>query len=560
MNTIRESSFGKYEGYHETLYDGYMRTSQYITLKSGLKLASDFYFPTKNGRKAEEAFPVILLYTPYGRRKYTGETVNGERISVINENFDIPGLTAYGYVAAVVECRGTGASFGVRRVVNSREEAADGKEVIEWLAKQPFCDGKVGTVGSSYKGQTQLEVISMRPEPLKASFIGCTDYNKYDGWVRGGIPRAFGSQPDTDWGNTPEEIQASIDRVVEMTVPVDEDPDRILLRQAVAGHVDCGKQIPMMRDLNWRNSILPEIDAEVWNVLSASSYKDEINASGVAVYLAGGTYDVFRRDTFIIYQNLTLPKKLTLGPWYHTVKKLEPAWETEILRWFDYWLKGIDNGIMEEDPYSIRVANYNFASGCYLGEGTGYYRFEKEWPLHAGTRRTFFLSPEKPEKECGIAPVVGSLKEEKGTETASDYTAVYGIKTSKESRLTTEESGMGVDQQGMVYTGSPFQEDTVFIGHPMAHLTFSLEEPGWMEDHFDTDIFLTVSDYDPETGLAFEITDGHLRASLRASKENPYYDFMGLPWHENNIGDNEYLKLHEKTSLDIDLMPLSYCI
>ena len=115
-------------------------------------------------------------------------------------------LSLYGYVIVIAEVRGTGASFGCRKTTNSRQEAKDGKDIIDWISVQPFCNGKVGMAGYSYTGQTVLECISMEPKPLKAAFVGMTDFNKYDGWIRGGIPRAFGNDPDIDFGKTPEQI------------------------------------------------------------------------------------------------------------------------------------------------------------------------------------------------------------------------------------------------------------------------------------------------------------------------------------------------------------------
>ena len=570
----KRSALGIYEGYSEKKYDGYALHSHYMTLKSGLRLAYDVYIPTKDGAEAAEPLPLIMLYSPYGRRLYSGKTLpEGTREIVPKEREDWPSLTAYGYVFAIVECRGTGASFGVRKIVNSREEAADGAEALEWLAAQPFCDGNVGTVGSSYKGQSQLEIISQRPPHLRASFIGCTDYNKYDGWIRNGVPRAFGSRPDTDWGTTPEERAAAIDREVMNTVPVDEDPDRKLLREAITEHTQNGTQTAAMRDLNWRNSVDSYSGYHCWEDLSASTYKEEINASGTAIYLAGGNFDVFRRDTFIIYQNLTTPKKLTLGPWYHTLPKNEPKWETEVHRWFDYWLKGIDNGITREKPYAIHVANYDFAGDRYQGEGTGYYRSEDSWPLHEGRRTAFYPGPASGDVNAGNAStegaaavkngaVYGSLGTAPDAETSAfTYHTVYGIRTSKESKFTTEENGMGVDQQGIVFTGAPLTEEQTFIGHPMMHIAFSVEDPGWMAGgKLDTDFFATVSDFDPVSGRAFQFSDGHLRASLRAVKDNPPYDFLGLPWHENLEGSNEYLETGKRYDLDFDLMPAAYCL
>lgn len=539
----------------EKRFDGFVIHSAYMTLKNGIRLAYDVCIPTLDGVETKEPLPLILHYTPYGRRRYTGRlTEDGKRETVPSDMDGWTKLTAYGYIFATVECRGTGASFGVRKIVNSREEAAEGAEALDWLAGQPFCNGRVGTVGASYNGQTQLEMLSCCPKHIKACFIGMTDFNKFDGWIRNGVPRAFGSKPDTDWGNTPEELAAAIDREVNNTVPVDGDENKVLLREAVTEHTKNGEQVAAMRDFNWRDCVDEYSGYKCWTDLSASTYKDKINSTGAAIYLLGGIYDVFRRDTFVIYHNLTLPKKLLWGPWYHVSPKIEPNWGDEGKRWFDYWLKGIDNGIMDEKPITMRVGNYNFETGKHTGEGTGYYRTSDTWPLHEGERYTFYPA-------AGENNLNGQLGRLASGEHKLSYKGAYGIKTSKESAFTVMPDGSGLDQLGAVFTSEPAVKDMVFTGHPMAHVRFTLDDAGWMEGGKpDADIFVTLSDYDPETDKAFIISDGHLRSSMRNSGGEAPYDFLGLPWHRCLIGDNEYLEKGGEYTLDFDLMPLSYCI
>ena len=560
------SAPGQYSGYSEAEYDefDYERHSQYVEMSDGVKIAVDYYIPTKDGVAETKPLPVVFHLTPYGRTHYEDADYGISPYAKDGLDPDCDGdldqfeLLQYGYVLAIAEVRGTGASYGTRVTTNSRREAKDGAEIIEWLAAQSFCDGKVATVGYSYTGQTQLEMISMKPEHLVASTVAMTDYNKYDGWFRNGVPRAFGTQPDTQWGDTPEEVEETVKSLVAETVPVDEDPDGTMMEEAIREHQGSLSQIELFKTKIWRNSFCEETNSELWNEVSASTYKDDINDSGVAIYCFGGDYDVFRRDTIMMYHNLTTPKKLLMGSWYHIEEKEDIPWGVEMHRWFDYWLKGIDNGVITEDPITIKVANYNFAEGTHQGEGTGYIMTTDVWPIDEGTRETLYLADGT--TLSGSSLDDGILTNTEPETATVEYDVKYGTKTSVETQLTTNENGTGVDQLAKTFTGAPLTEDKEIIGHPYANVSISLEDAGWMTENLDTDVFVFLSDYDPETDEAFLITEGHIRASLRAESDNCPYDFLSVPWHEDNVGSNEYLELGEAYDLSMDMMPTAYTV
>ena len=537
-------------------YDGSRYIHRYVEVEDGTKLSVVIHIPTKNKVDAGP-LPVVMQYTPYDHLVYKKDE-NGETVIAFADSMGIRNLLPYGYVVVFAHVRGCGASFGVRKVVCSRQEAKDGAFIVEWLAKQSFCNGKVMTAGQSYNGQTQLEIISQKPEHLVASYIGKTDFNRYDGWVRNGIPRAFGSRPDIDWGTTEEEKQKTVDWVTASTVPVDGDEDRVLLHKAIEEHLENGTQTKAQRDYLWRDSYSPECDGEFWNILSASTYVKDINDSGVAVYLDGGTQDVFKRDTIMLYHNLTLNKKLIFGPWDHVGPKKTPEPWTQMLRWADYWLKDIENGVMAEKPITLRVVQYDFENHTYQGDGTGYYRRETQWPLHEGRRDTFYLSEEPSgDKEFSSSYLLSASAVQSAKQF---YRAAYGVKSSVESNSLSDSSGKGAAQLGLNYFTEPFRNDTEYIGHPIANLTFVLDDMGNMDQQCDLDFFISLSDYDPERKEMFQFGNGWLRSSLRKESPNCPYDFLGLPWHENKKGDNEYLKPGETYQVTIDLTPVFYRI
>ena len=223
---------------------------------------------------------------------------------------------------------------------------------------------------------------------------------------------------------------------------------------------------------------------------------------------------------------------MTIGPWYHIKPKVDPNWDVEQLRWFDYWLKDIDNGIMEEDPIYLKTAN--------LEENNGY-RWKTEWPVNAGSQTTMYLSGDQDNLSLATAKAED--------ECYTDYDVVYGIKTGVESELSAD-----VDAKGLCFTTGAFSDDFEITGHAMTYLNFEL-----LSDESDIDFFVTVSDYDPATDTSVLFSDGHLRASLRGTEEAPY-DFLGLPWHPANEENIQLIEQGQIYELAIDLMPTSYII
>lgn len=532
----KESAPGRYYGYSNPEYNGSKRFSEYITMRDGTPIAVDYYRPSKDGAVEEKPLPVVWRLTPYGRAVYEdgklvpGKTFKedpaGDRLETVQWDIMVDVLTSYGYVVGYADCRGMKASGGVRWAANSLDEGMDGYEINEWFAAQPFCDGNTGMFGSSYTGQTQLEVLRTCPPHLKAACVCMTDFNKYDGWVRGGIARAFGSQPDLDYRLE-----------LESAAPVDGDEDRVLIREAVKQHAYNGKQVALFQNLRNRDDWCEDSDSEYWNQVSASTYKDRINSSNAAVYLIGGWFDVFRRDTVIMYNNLTLPKKMIIGPWFHTRPKREVSLVIEHVRFYDYWLKGIDNGIMREDPIYMK---------CINGESGKDWSFEMCWPLPGEKPLRFYLSKE----ESGTieSAADGTLTQEayQETEEQSSYEADFTVEDGVETPCPLD-----LEKKAMTFTSEAFDKPVHLTGHGIMSL--------WMAANTeDIDLFVTVTDVS-EDGSIRQVTDGHLRASKRQTHVPPY-NFLELPWHRGNALDERKLVSGRPYRLEIDLMPVNYMI
>lgn len=163
---------------------GYIRNVM-VPMRDGVKLATDIYFPaTKEGTPMPGKFPVLVNRTPYGKGAPppTVPTMTPEQEKRRNAPMF---FASQGYVVVVQDCRGQFDSEGTFYIdVN---EGTDGFDTVEWAAKQPWSNGKIGTYGGSYSSQVQNSMAVLRPPHLSAMFVmvGPSDYFE-EGAYRGG--------------------------------------------------------------------------------------------------------------------------------------------------------------------------------------------------------------------------------------------------------------------------------------------------------------------------------------------------------------------------------------
>ena len=170
------------------------RQSLYVPVRDGTRLAVNVYRPAVDGKPVAERLPVIFAFTPY-RARYRAD--DGRIVeAALEDRLALRSLLRAGYVVAVADIRGKGASFGHRRGFQDRTEARDGHDLVEWLAKQPYSSGKVGMIGCSYLGGSTFHTATTAPPSLKAVFIGATELDKYSFVRNGGITAQFNTRPD----------------------------------------------------------------------------------------------------------------------------------------------------------------------------------------------------------------------------------------------------------------------------------------------------------------------------------------------------------------------------
>ncbi len=292
-------------------YPDVVSTSHYVPVRDGTRLAMSVYRPAVNSKAVDKPLPVIFVFTPYrGRSKDADGKVTETALS---DNLGLRSLLRAGYVVAVADIRGKGASFGHRRGFQDRTEALDGRDLVEWLAKQPYSDGSVGMVGCSYLGGAAFQVATTAPPSLKAAFIGASDLDKYAFVRNGGITAQFNTRPD-------EEPEVDL-----ATVPMDEDRDGSMLKAAVAEHAANTPMGPLWYAMPYRDSMSAFTGTKFWEEVGPYTYLDTVKRAGIATYFWGNWRD--EPTSQVILSAANLGSRFLAGPGSHCVpaRRLRPA-------------------------------------------------------------------------------------------------------------------------------------------------------------------------------------------------------------------------------------------
>lgn len=289
-----------------------------IALLDGTRLSARIWFP-----ETDHPCPAILEYHPYAKRYATAK-----RDEIAHGFF-----ARQGYVSIRVDMRGAGESEGVMSDEYTNQERADAVEVINWIASQDWCSGAVGMFGLSWGGFNSLQLAAIAPPPLKAVAVaGATDDQfREDAHFLGGVTAS-------------DHIGWSTALFSFLTRPP--DPDM------------AGKQ--------WKKLWKKRLDALEWMLPRWLSHPARDNywtngfpsasSDGIRVpaLVAGGTADVFATSVLRMVERQPDMVKAVIGPWAHKFPNMGipgPAidWLAQCTRWYDRWLKEVENGA-EKDP------------------------------------------------------------------------------------------------------------------------------------------------------------------------------------------------------------------
>ncbi len=440
---------------------------QWIPMADGVRLSATLYMP--DALKAGEKFPALLEYLPYRKDDSTAA-----RDYPVHHWF-----AAHGYVSVRVDIRGFGTSEGTpTNREYSEQEHLDGEQVIAWLASQPWSTGKVGMFGISWGGFNSIQMAMRHPPALKAIIaVDATeqlfhdDIHYIDGMMH------F------------DEFELNMDLAPSMTGAPDYTLDEKMLG--------------------------PRFDSEPWSLEYFRHQRDgtfwqaperPLSEIKIPCFLIGGLLDGYRDSIPRMFQQVKAPVKAIVGPWNHTFPNdAEPGpqieWRDQALRWWDYWLKGRNTGVMTEPALSIYVQDWH-APDPKLKTVPGKWRGEVGWPPQNVTSTTLYL----------FDAHVLSTEQAKAATHELRYVPDIGVEAGFWwGELLSDQRP--VDAFSLTYDSVPLRTDLTILGRPHALLQVSASAPL-------ADWFARLSDVAPD-GTVTQVAGAGMNGAQRDNPAEP---------------------------------------
>ncbi len=445
-----------------------------IILGDGCRLSARVWKPAD---ASDDPVPVILEYLPYRKRDGT----------CARDALTHPWFAARGYACVRVDMRGNGDSEGLMEDEYTPQEMSDAVEVIDWLAAQPWCTGRVGMMGISWGGFNGLQVAALAPDPLKAVITLCSTVDRFadDIHYKGGCLL----NENLGWGATMWSFSSRA-------------PD------------------PALRPHDWREMWLERLDAEpflpsIWlrhqrrdAYWRHGSVIEDYSAIKTKVLAVGGWGDAYKNAVPQLVEALPGAKGI-VGPWVHkyphfAVPEPRIGFLQEALRWWDRWLKDADTGVERDPDYraylmdGVRPATwYTQRPGRWIAETQGATSHLPTQRLHltdaglghtSGPLARHVASPQ----DCGAA--------------AGEYCAIW---------LGPEMPGdqRGDDALSACFDTGPLAQDMDIVGAPRLTLTLAADRP-------QAQIAVRLCHVHPD-GASTRITYGVLNLSHRRSAADP---------------------------------------
>jgi len=452
----------------------------WIPVRDGTRLAATFYKPA-----SDERFPAIFDFHPY--RKDDSAPRGDNRYHYFAQR---------GYITVRVDVRGTGSSEGAPADNEYvLQEQLDGYDVIEWLAAQDWCTGKIGMWGGSYGGFNSVLVASQAPPHLTAIspwFYADDGYSDGDHF-EGGCLSALG---------------LSYYGLGMLTMSALPPHPQYYEEQAGRWEEEWRTRLEAYEPwvLEWFRH---QTNDAFWRV---QSLRPDYQSIKCPIFMIGGWGDHFRNSIPRMLQHCQVPMKAIIGPWVHTLPSIgNPGpnidFHYQLLRWWDYWLKGIDNGVMDEPSLAVYVQR-DRPPGMFAEFAQGYWRYEKGWPIEDAQEHVYCFHPN------GIlsqqAPTV-----EDDTPDQFKYRPDVGVMGNvwfSQANTLGEEQSLD-EAYSLTYTTAPLKEDLEILGFPRVQLFASSSAE-------NTAFVVKLTEVNP-VGESNLVTYGVLNASHRNSHTEP---------------------------------------
>jgi putative CocE/NonD family hydrolase len=373
-----------------------------IPSRDDVHLASDIYRPACEGEALLDRFPTILLRTSYNKK--------AQRYVEIADF-----VTVRGYVVVSQDFRGRYRSEGTGQYFHTANphEGRDGYDTVEWIASQPWSNGRVGTVGSSHPGLAQLHMALYRPPHLTAIWPDATPINSYDHQVRQGgamqlhmfgalFIHALEAQEVQNDPAAQQSIISALEQMRDLVYSTPFKPDHTPL------------------------SVAPNLEKTLFDYYNRGDYDEYWSAeyndfqrhfdrhADIPGTYTSGWFDPYAVAAVNYYARMakqnTTPQRLIIGPWTHMAMRTNLSYANDVdfgsasvwgkrryheeqLRWFERWLRNVPNGIEDEVPVQIFVmggGDGRRADNGKLRHGSRW-RQEFEWPLARTEYHKYYL-------------------------------------------------------------------------------------------------------------------------------------------------------------------------
>jgi uncharacterized protein len=451
--------------------------------------------PVDPAQAPEARFPVLLEMIPYGKDTWhrAADIAMGEF------------LAARGFAFCRLDVRGTGSSPGIALDEYTTDETNDGYDAVEWLAVQPWCDGNVAMWGVSYGGFTAIQVAALRPPHLRAIVPVYATDDRYcdDIHYHGGCALVS------------DLSQYAVSQVAMNAMP----PDRAFRGASWRGEwLDRLERTPP-----WiLEKLRHQLDGPYWRRGSLAPDYGRIEA---AIFAIGGWMDEYVDPALRMQACCTAPRRTLVGNWVHSMPDAAyPGpnldWLHELVRFLDRWLKGVDNGFMDEPGFSWFAREWTVPEP-FPAAFAGRWRAAPTFPVEGVQQWAWHLGPgELPGLGRLSDPSPGAARDAAGRASVARlrHRPAAGAAGSFGWGAGHPPNGLARDlrpdeAQALTWTSAPLTEPLEVIGFPVAVLHLAADAPV-------AHVVVRLADVAPD-GTSAQVSLGMLNLTHRDSGEAP---------------------------------------
>ncbi|QXE01633.1 CocE/NonD family hydrolase [Terribacillus sp. DMT04] len=449
----------------------------WIPMRDGVKLSARIWLPED---AENEPVPAILEYIPYRKDDFTA----------LRDSIRHPYFAGHGYASVRVDTRGSGDSEGILYDEYLPQEQDDAEDVLKWIANQSWSTGKTGMIGKSWGGFNGLQVAARKPPELKAVITICSTDDRYadDVHYKGG---ALLASDMLWWASTMFAYNA---RPADPEIVGEKWRENWMQRMEETPPFAEEWVRHQRRDAYWKHGSVNE------------DYQD----IEVPVFAVGGWADGYTNAIPRMMEGLDVPRKGLIGPWAHEYPEVaipgpSIGFLQECLRWWDYWLKDKETGIMDE-PMLRAWMQESLPPEVEYEERPGRWVAEAQWPSANIIQKGLYVAgQELVEAAEDGSPITVSSMQQHGL-----YAGVFcpfgqpGDMPS-DQRL---ENGFST-----IFTSAPLEEKVEILGAPKLQLELASDQKQAL-------LAVRLNDVAPD-GSVSRITWGMLNLTHRNSHEFP---------------------------------------